>query len=158
MSASIELRMKQAQQIIGTNNPETLQYLLPVIKLIKGEYVENTTLEITDAILKFCIKIIDYIVKTSDKNSPEGRVVTECAVMVAQLVVCIHKRIYILFLFIIGIPGTCLLRSDIISSMIDLFDHQKDDIGLCSVLFLYLNRLSGEGMVLPIFLRSAAFA
>lgn len=48
-------------------------------------------------------------------------------------------------MFHIGIPEQGDIRNEIIEAMFALFENQKNDIGLCHVLFLFVNRLSGEG-------------
>lgn len=45
----------------------------------------------------------------------------------------------------LGVSSQEEKRSEVISAMISLFDNQRSDMGLCVVLFSFVNRLSGEG-------------
>lgn len=92
MNSALELRLSQAQQIFDSNDPKSLQYLPSVIKLIRSDYVENTALEITDPILEFCTNVINCIKKVSENDDPENRTIEECAVLIAQFILCIFDR------------------------------------------------------------------
>lgn len=100
MNPAIELRMKQAQQIMSSKDPETLQYLVPAIKLIKSEYVENTDLEVTEPMITFIMDTIRYLIDMVINVHCDSRFVTDCGVLIAQFILCIWKRINYIWCFI----------------------------------------------------------
>lgn len=92
MGYSIDLRVNQIRQIIESNDPNTLQYLLPAIKLVKSEYAENAQLEVSELIITLSLDIIKYLIQISENSLCDSRLVTECAIMISQFICCIYDR------------------------------------------------------------------
>ena len=95
MNSTVELRMRQARQIIDNKSPTMLQYLLPVLKLIKAEYMENSELELNEPILTFLINTIEYLMEISANTQYDHRLVIECSLVISRLIVFVHNRIRI---------------------------------------------------------------
>lgn len=92
MGYSIDLRVNQIRQIIESNDPNTLQYLLPAIKLVKSEYAENTQLEVSESIITLSLDVIKYLIEISGNSLYESRLVTECSIVISQFICCIYDR------------------------------------------------------------------
>lgn len=92
MGYSIDLRVNQIRQIIESNDPNTLQYLLPAIKLVKSEYAENTQLEVSELIITLSLDVIKYLIQISGNSLYENRLVTECSIVISQFICCIYDR------------------------------------------------------------------
>lgn len=56
--------------------------------------------------------------------------------------------------FIVGISNEGENRNTVITVLITLFDNQKNDVGVCSAAFSFINYLAGEGIVVKSLLSS----
>ena len=139
MDPAVEVRVNQILQILDMKDPKSFSYIIPAIKLIKCDYVEYKNIEVPESLLSFLNKLINYIIEMSTNAECESRLVTESAYLVVQLVSCIYERI----------PNQGDNRNNVISDVITLFDNQKDDVGVCSASFSFINYLTSEVLHFP---------
>lgn len=99
MNSDDELRINKILQIMDMKDPKNFSYIIPSIKLIKCDYVENSDLEVPESMISFLSRLINYIIEMSTNTGCESRLVTESAFQVVQLVSCIYESIEICFLF-----------------------------------------------------------